>query len=146
MNANDARLVRLYATETGGEVEDNTPTAPGSGTAPPATSFDLLLEAEAGQNVGSSGIEYSLDIVAYDVTAGDNEPALNPTIPAQKFNAGDTGSVWKQSGTNFVSRQRFPITVPNAQQGHTIRYTATLVSKNRQIVSFIESAPFVLVK
>ena len=147
MHASDARIARLYTTETGGNVQDNTPNAPPNGALPAATTFDLVLEGEAGVNLGANGVNYTLSIVAYDVTAGNNAPALNPTsatLPNQEFNAGKPNSVWKASGTDFISEQRFPINVTAAVKGHTISYTASLVSDDGQIVSFLQSDPFIL--
>jgi len=147
MHASDARIARLYTTETGGNVQDSTPNAPATGLQPPATTFDLVLEGEAGVNLGASGVNYTLSIVAYDVTTGDNAPALDPTsptLPNQEFNAGKPNPLWKASGTDFITEQRFAINVPAAVKKHTISYTASLVSDDGQIVSFLQSEPFIL--
>jgi hypothetical protein len=149
MNADQARLIRLYTAETGGTVEDDTPNAPPVPPNPPATTFALRLEGEAGALVGASNTQYTLSIVAYDVTVGDNEPALNPPaadIPdRQRFDAGQPSPRWVASGTDFITQQTATINVPAALKGHTFRYTASLVSDDFQNVSFIQSDPFVLV-
>ena len=44
MNANDARIVRLFTAQVDGTVEDNTPNA----NAQVLDQFDLILQAEVG--------------------------------------------------------------------------------------------------
>jgi hypothetical protein len=81
MNANDARIPRLFVTQTNGLVQDDSPNAPASGVGSPAGDFDPHLQAEHGASVGGG---YQLIIRAYDVTTGDNNAALDP--PAGPLN------------------------------------------------------------
>ena len=139
MNDNDAYLTKLATAQSGSTIEDNAPNANN-----PAT-FDLVVEAVAGHAVGGSFAPYTLTITAMDLTAVAPAPALNPAVPAQTFD-GPGGPIWKANGTDFVSTQKFPITVPaGVFTGHTLQYTASLVTTNHQIVSIIQSDPFVLV-
>jgi hypothetical protein len=136
MNDNDAYLTELTTAQDGSTVEDNAPN-----TNNPAK-FNLVVTAVAGHAVGGSGAPYKLTITAMDITAVAPAAPLNPTIPAQTFAA----PTWQPNGTDFVSSQTFPITVPaGAFTGHTLQYTATLVTPNNQIVSILQSDPFVLV-
>ena len=81
MNANDARITRVYVAQTRSVVEDpaqmprvgprRSPHFPGRG----------------GNSIGSSGGEYRLTITAYDVTTGDNNGALTVGPLTENFNA-----------------------------------------------------------
>jgi hypothetical protein len=136
MNDNDAYLTKLATAQSGSTIEDNAPNANN-----PA-SFDLVVEAVAGHAIGNSVAPYTLTITAMDLTTVTQAAALNPTIPPETFAA----PVWTANGTDFVSTQTFTISVPSgAFTGHTLQYTASLVTPNHQIVSIIQSDPFVLV-
>lgn len=137
MNDNDAYLTELTTAQLGSTVEDNAPNA----NNPP--SFNLVVEAVAGHAVGSSGAPYTLTITAVDLTTVTPATALNPGGPlTQTF----TAPTWVPDGTDFVSSQTFPISVPlGVFTGHTLQYTASLVTPNSQIVSIIQSELFVLV-
>lgn len=141
MNANDATLTELTTAQSGSTVEDNAPNAPAS------ASFDLVLEAVAGSALGNSGAPYTLTISAIDLTA------VNQGLPTQTLHqAFDTASGWKLSGAgpDYECVRTFPVPVPGGGPGgplagHTLQYVASLVSQGAQIVSIIESDPFVLV-
>src|SRR5918996_3959399 len=109
MNTNDARLARLFPAADGGSVEDDTPTATGT---TPVNKFDLILQAEAGNAVGSGGGQYTLNIVAVDVTAGNVEPALLPAAPTfpttEQFQAG-APNTWNPAGSDFVKLEKYDI-------------------------------------
>jgi hypothetical protein len=60
----------------------------------------------------------------------------------QQFNAANG---WAATGGNFVKEQTANINVDNAARGHVLRYVATLVSVNGDVVSFIESNRFILI-
>ena len=103
----------------------------------------------AGSAIGSTGAPYTLTVSVMDLTAV--APAnLVPTIPPQFFNSA-TG--WKASGSEFEYSRKFPVTIPltggpgspRQYVGHTLQYVASLVNQNAQIVSILESEPFVLV-
>jgi hypothetical protein len=138
VNANDAQLTELTTAQSGSTVEDNAPNAPGQ----PA--FDVVVEAVAGSAVGGSGAPYTLTVTAMDLTNVAAAPALKPTITnPQHF---DLATGWKPSGPDFEYSQSFSITVPPGQYaGHVLQYVASLVNQNGQIVSIMESDPFVLV-
>jgi hypothetical protein len=140
MNANDAMLTEVATAQSGSTVEDNAPNAPASG------SFDLIVEAVAGSAVGNAGAPYTLQISAIDLTAVSQPwPAV---AVAQAF---DAATGWKLSGSgpDYECTQTFPVTVPGGAggplAGHTLQYVASLVSHGGQIVSIIQSDPFVLV-
>ena len=139
MNANDAQLTELTTAQSGSTVEDNAPNAPGQ----PA--FDIVVEAVAGNAVGGSGAPYALTVTAMDLTAVAAAPALTPTIVnPQHF---DLATGWKPNGPDFEYSKSFAISVPTNGQysGHVLQYVASLVNQNGQIVSIMESDPFVLV-
>jgi hypothetical protein len=141
MNANDATLTELTTAQTGSTVEDNAPNAPAG------ASFDLVVEAVAGTALGNSGAPYTLTISAIDLTAV-NQP-WPPQILRQAF---DAATGWKLSGAgpDYECSQTFPVAVPGGGPGgplagHTLQYVASLVSQGAQIVSILQSDPFVLV-
>jgi hypothetical protein len=138
MQANDAKLTELITAPSGSTVEDNAPNAPA------ATGFDLVVEAVAGSALGNSAAPYTLTLSAIDLTA------VNQPWPEQILHqAFDTASGWKLTGAAYECTQTFPITIPGGPggplAGHTLQYVASLVSTGGQVVSIIESDPFVLV-
>jgi hypothetical protein len=139
MNANDAQLTELSTAQSGSTVEDNAPNAPGQ------PNFDVVVEAVAGSAVGGSGAPYTLTITAMDLTAVAAAPVLNPTIANPEHF--DLATGWKPSGPDFEYSKSFSIAVPAGGQyaGHVLQYVASLVNQNGQIVSIIESDPFVIV-
>jgi len=147
MNSNDARLARLFTVETGAIVEDNNPN---TRLTTPATTFDLLLEGEAGSNIGGNGAQYTLSIVCFDWTTGNlANAALQPTVPAQTFDA-PGGPLWTASGSNFITQQRFRIpaagNLPGGLANHVFVYTAAMVTRDFNIVSIIQSNLFIIVQ
>ena len=141
MNANDAVLTVLVTAQSGSKVADDAPNAPASG------GFDLIVAAVAGSALGSSGAPYTLTISAIDLTT------VGQPWPAQAHcQAFDAASGWELSGTgpDYDCTQTFPVTVPGGGPGgplagHTLQYLASLISQGAQIVSIIQSDPFVLV-
>jgi hypothetical protein len=137
VNANDATLTELATAQSGSMVGDNAPNAPANG------SFDLVMGAVAGSALGSSGAPYTLTVSAIDLTS------VNQGWPPQTLHqAFDTASGWKLSGTgpDYECTQTFPIAVPGGGPGgHTLQFVASLVSQGAQIISIIQSDPFVLV-
>ena len=134
--SNSAELTRLITVETGQTVQNNEPNSDG-----PVNTYDLLLEAVAGDPLGNSGAGYTLRIDCTDQNdaARNNDLSLAPQI--QAFD----NTRWTKVGDDFVSEQRFPITVLAGVEGHVFRYVATMVSDNDDVISFIESNQFVLV-
>jgi hypothetical protein len=141
--ANDAELTELYTAATGLDVEDSEPnTGPPGG--PPANTFDLHLEAVAGNVIGNGAANYTLRIDCIDDTLAAPNGNMSPGTLNQQFNAANG---WQAGGVagNFLKEQVFPINVDNAARGHVLHYLASLVSVNGDVVSFIESEPFILV-
>ena len=146
MNTNDARLVRLFTAETASKVPDETPNAK---LGAPQTTFDLVLEGEAGAAIGGNGAPYTLTIVCFDWTTGNlADAALNPTIPTQTFDG--PGTLWTASGSGFLTQQVFRIppgaaSLPAAVKGHIFVYTVALVTRDFNIVSTCQSNLFIIV-
>jgi hypothetical protein len=139
--SNDAELTELLTATTGVNVEDNEPnTGPPAG--PPANNFDVRLQAVAGNAIGNSGADYTLRLDCIDESLSLRNASMSRGPLNQQFNAGN-GQV--ATGGNFVKEQTANITVDNAARGHVLRYVATLVSANGDVVSFIESNKFILI-
>jgi hypothetical protein len=140
VNANDAILTGLTTAHTGSTVADPAPNAPAN------PGFDLILEAAAGSALGSCGACYTLTISAIDLTTATQ--AWPARTCQQAF---DSGHGWALSGTgpDYQCRQIFAVTVPGRVggplAGHVLQYVASLVSHGAQIVSIIQSHPFVLI-
>jgi hypothetical protein len=141
--ANDAELTELYTASPGLDVEDNEPnTGPPAG--PPTNTFDLHLEAVAGNVIGNGGANYRLRIDCIDDTLAAPNGGMSPGTLNQAF---DGPSGWVAGGVagNFRKEQVFTINVDNNARGHVLHYVASLVSVNGDIVSFLESNQFILV-
>lgn len=147
MNANDARIVRLFTAQVDGTVEDNTPNAK---TRVP-DQFDLILQAEVGDILGDSGANYTLTFAAINDDMVARQVSLNPEGNPfkEEWNA-DHG--WIRSGNDFVKTgpgeadgiTRYRIAIPPGLTG-AFHYNVRLVSVNFQVVSFGQSNPFLLV-
>jgi hypothetical protein len=140
VNANDAALTGLTTAQAGSTVADTAPNAPAN------PGFDLILHAAAGSALGSCGARYTLTISAIDLTTATQ--AWPARTCRQAF---DPGHGWAISGTgpDYQCYQTFPVTVPGGAggplAGHVLQCLASLVSHGAQIVSIIQSHPFVLV-
>ena len=139
--ANDAELTELYTAETGQEVENNEPNALLGGI---ANNFDLRLQAVAGSAIGSGGGDYTLRADCIDESLSQRVGTMSLGPVTQSFNAAAPND-WQPSGPNFVKEQTANITVDPNVRGHVLRYVASLVSVNGDVVSFIESNKFILV-
>ena len=62
----------------------------------------------------------------------------------QEF-SNSAGNDWQPAGTDFVKEQTETINVDFTAAGHVLRYVATLVGVNNDVVSFIESNKSILV-
>ena len=151
MNANDAQLVRVYTRETGRSIADHSPRVSGA-AAGGNVSFEVVVEAEAGDVLGGIGAPYLLTLAAFDKTTGQLAApstafAKNPT---EAFNA-NYGNISKWP----LYKSYFTVTLTQAQAdalvGHVLQYTAALINplpgggSPPNVVSFLESEPFILV-
>ena len=145
MDANDARIANLYTAQTDGLEEDNSPNAGPSR----ATSFDLIVQLEAGKAIGQGGGDYTLSFTAINENTGAPEPALvpagNPLL--EQFLAPD----WQASGTDFARTGtgqpagilRFNIPVGNLTG--RFHYNLDFVSSDFQVTDLWESNSFILI-
>jgi hypothetical protein len=135
--ANNAELTEAYTSESGGVVQNNEPNADG-----PAATYELHIQAVAGDPLGNSGADYKLQIDCIDENLAQRNSNLSVGTVSQAFDS----SRWVKVGDDFKTDQTFTINVPaNAGlQGHLFRYVVTLVSVNGDVISFIESNKFVL--
>lgn len=141
MNANDAQLTALTTARSGSRTHASAPNAPA------ADSFDLVLTAAADSSLGNSGAPYTIIISAIDLTT------VTQGWPTQTLHqAFDAANGWELTGTgpDYQCTQTIPITVPGGGPGgplagHVLQCVASLVSHGAQIVSIIQSHPFVLV-
>jgi hypothetical protein len=147
MNANDARIVRLFTAQVDGTVEDNTPNA----RARVPDQLDLILQAEAGAVLGDSGANYTLTFAAINDDMVTRQVSLNP--PGNPFKEEwNAAHGWVRSGNDFVKTGqgeadgivRYRIAIPPGLTG-AFHYHVRMVSENCQVVSFAQSNPFLLV-
>jgi hypothetical protein len=132
-NANNARLVRIATRAWGGIIDSTTPlTAEGD-------RFEVVVEGRAGFVLGASGQPYTLEIGAFDITAGVNPHSAANGFTQRRVEQFDAAHGWPHKVAIFtVTLHDVP-----AVQGHLLRYYATLTSAN-QIASFAESPIFLL--
>jgi hypothetical protein len=132
MNANDARIARVYTSAAGGVTEDNSPNA----GPPRAGTFDLIVQLEAGNVLGQSGANYTLTITAINDDTGAAVAGLEPAGSpfSEQFQVPD----WQPSGPDFVR------TSPAATTGQ-FHYNVRFVSAGFQVVALAASNPFLLV-
>jgi hypothetical protein len=133
--ANNAEVTELYASETGGVVQGDQPNADG-----PAATYEVHVQAVAGDPLGDSGTNYTLRIDCIDQNNSLRNAALSVAPQAQQFDA----SKWVRVGDDFKTDQTFLINVPGGVEGHLFRYVATLMSDNGDITAWAESDPFIL--
>jgi hypothetical protein len=140
MNANDAALTEMITAQAGSRVEDHAPNAPAH------ASFDLVIEGIAGAAIGGGAAPYKLRISVLDLTTV-TQPWADIVLSA----AFDPASHWTLSGggPDYEYTQVFSVPVPSGAggplSGHVLQYTASLVTTGAQIVSIVQSDPFVLV-
>jgi hypothetical protein len=143
VNANDAQLIEVLTAQHGSTIEDNAPNAPAPGN-PAVTSYDVVIEGNAGNVIGNSTGQYSLTVTAVDLTTMAPAAALSVGPVTQTF----ATPTWKPNGPDdYDTQQSFTITVPavNPFKGHILQYVASLVSANDQVISILQSEPFTLV-
>ena len=144
MNANDAKLMRVYTALTDSTVEDSAPNVPDPGE-PHDTDFDLFVEAAAGSVIGNSSAPYTLTTTLVNVTKQKVVGAPFSTVENQAFNA---GSGWQTSGDDFVltHRKTFPLPPASANSINDLyRFYVSMVTPGLRVVSFAGSRLFILV-
>jgi hypothetical protein len=108
MKANDATLTELATVHTGSRVENNAPNAPSDAT------FDLVIEAAAGNTVGNSGA-HTLTISVIDLTAvGQPWPPRSSPKPSTRPPGGNLAAPAPITSTPRPSRSPSPAAVPAA--------------------------------
>jgi len=147
MNPNDAALTSVFTAITGGKVADDGPNEVAGVLQP---SFDLVIEAVAGQVVGDAATTYELYIGCADLTSWTSAPGLVPGSPlAETFSASLDGwakvSAW--NAHEYDKSKNYTVTpaAGSYTHGHTFQYTVSLVSAGNLIVSTAQSNTFVLV-
>jgi hypothetical protein len=133
-NAQTARLVRVTTRALGGAVPSETPLAAEHGD-----QFDVVVEGLAGRLLSTTGQPYSLEIVAFDVTAGCNPHSERNNFTQKRLEQFDGVDGWPNKLAIFT----VTLNDPAAVQGHLLRYHAVLLSAG-QIASFVESPLFLL--
>jgi hypothetical protein len=132
-NAQTARLVRVTTRALGGAVPSETPLAENG------TKFEVVVEGLAGYLLSTTGQPYSLEIVAFDVTAGCNPHSERNNFTQKRLEQFDGVDGWPHKLAIFT----VTLNDPAAVQGHLLRYHAVLLSAG-QIASFVESPLFLL--
>jgi hypothetical protein len=84
MSPNDVELVRVYTKELGGKISDTT-LAVSSG-------FEVIVEAEAGSAIHSSGAQFLTNILVRDLSAND----IIPATPTQAVSGAMSSSAWPE--------------------------------------------------
>jgi hypothetical protein len=129
-NTNQAILARVYATETGGAIEEEALRSD--------QPFDIVVEAEAGNNVFNAGGTYKVQMVLTDYT--QNMTTANTQTISGTFGPADAN--W----TAQELQHRFVIPAQGAARNdHAYRAFAVLqVGNVDPIVDFEEGEVFVI--
>ena len=151
MNANDAKLVSVYTREVNGNIPSFCLRVSGAKEGE-SVSFEVIIEAQAGYVLASSGAPYLLTLVAFDITSGNNAypgSAFNFSVIENYDNSTGLISQWP------TYKSVFTITLTQTQAdalvGHVLQYTVSLISpppgsgSPANVVSFLRSEPFILV-
>ena len=84
MSPNDVELVRVYTKEIGGKISDT--------TLPVSSGFEVIVEAEAGSAIHSSGAQFLMNILVRDLSAND----IIPATPTQAVSGAMSSSAWPE--------------------------------------------------
>jgi hypothetical protein len=133
-NSQDARLVRITTRALGGSVSSQIPLTAGKDNR-----FEVVVEGIAGILLSTSEQPYSLDIAAFDISAGTNPDSEDNNFTQRRSEAFTAVNGWPHKVATFT----IALNDIDAVQGHLLRYYAILTSAN-QIVSFVESPLFLL--
>jgi len=155
MNANDARITRVYAQETGGGIAAIENPAPNATQPGKASQFDVVIELDAGGIVAGGSGTYTVQLITVDVT---NDCTVIPTAPFTQNISGSfsTAAPWVAVGTGgnpdyelltviTLPVAGIPISAPFLSLPHILKFYAALISAGNQLVSVVESEPFVIV-
>jgi hypothetical protein len=133
-NAHNAQLVRITTRSLGGSVPNQAPL-----TGEDSHEFNVVVEGKAGSLLSTTGQPYSLEIVALDISAGNNPHSESNNFTQKRSEQFDAVDGWPSKVAIFT----ITLNDLRAIQGHLLRYYAILTSAN-QIVSFVESPLFLL--
>ena len=139
--ANDAELTRLYTSAPLTDVENDEPNAQ---IGAPSNTFELHLEAVAGNVIGAGGGAYTLRADCIDETTAERVASMSLGPLNQNFNNAP-GNDWLPIGDgSFKKEMKATINRVAARSGHVFRYVASLVNPNGDVVSFKESHKFIV--
>jgi hypothetical protein len=132
-NANNAKLIRIATRSWGSNIDSATPLTDEDNR------FQVVVEGKAGAVLGASGQPYTLEIGAFDITAGVNPHSAANNFTQRRIEQFDAAHGWPHKKATFT------ITLHDVPpvQGDLLRYYATLISANH-VVSFVESPIFLL--
>jgi hypothetical protein len=148
LGKNEVRLKRIYVVHAGDRSteQDLTPNW-NPNAANPEMSFDVILEAEAGEDVGDLNAQgYVITASCINLMSPAIVPGLFPVFIGP-FTVGNAGNWEKDIHTGEWSRQwvvNMPI-VP-ANEGLLLQYFVTMrdPTGNHMVASFAASEPFLL--
>ena len=139
-NYNDGAITAIFVSQTASPaVEDGAPNSPAA-----SGPYDVTVEMVAGNGLASG--DYTLGITCADLSAVASAPAS--LIPGNITAVTQIGpTAWTKVGNywTFSQTQEVNTAAPKGGGGHVYQYTASLVSKNGDVVSIKQSDPFVLV-
>jgi hypothetical protein len=145
MNANDARISRVFTAQAGSVVEDNSPNA----GPPKVNQYELVVQLEAGEVIGQSGGNYRVNVTAInDNTAAPEAglvPAGNPFN--EQFDGEDpnnTATNWQRNGSDYARTIRATINIPAGLTGR-FHYNLEFTNNGFQVVDLGQSNAFILV-
>lgn len=92
MSPNDVELVRVYTKEPGGKISDT--------TLPVSSDFEVIVEAEAGSAIHSSGAQFLTNILVRDLSAND----IIPATPTQPGSGAMSSSAWPELYRAFLHK------------------------------------------
>jgi hypothetical protein len=137
-NFNDAEITRLYVAQTAAPfVKDDAPNAPAGGA------FDVTMEMAAG---GAVAGPYTLVTTCADLSAFAPGPAVLTPGPQINGPGNFQQGNWVKAGPEYWTFS-VSVTIPlpaGAGAGHVYQYTAALTNPDGQVVSIVQSDPFVL--
>jgi hypothetical protein len=132
MTPEEAQIVRVFTRGVGTTVPDSTITLDA------AKQFEVVVEAEAGQDLVGLGVNFTLTVDAFDFTRGENpkdlEPGFSKTVTAP-----------------FIAQvtQLFTVTVIDSTnvKNHVFMYTAMLIAGSgaQTVASFAQSPLFTII-